>query len=819
MQIRNLFLKPTSSCDGVRLRGFGPGLNVVVTPDNQDRARLLRYLCGELTGNGSRVDVERDGPLEIAWHATSEYGDPASDVPEVGSVPKTTVDSVHTIPQSLFWWGSQSASRMTTSLLSHPWVVQELVARADSRWVAAGQFETGSPLAELSNRRSLEARLLKLYVERRGLQSRIRSVVESWQRLQQRLRRMRMRSHELETCWRRAESQDSVIRRCSDAASSVAGGPPHVTDQEPLSRWRNRLRLIRQLRTRIEQLRAQSDSVRQTPEGSIDGLRRQLSQLRALRGSAPPGHHAGENPAETSRIADKIDRLLRQFQAHVRAHQLDEFARDVLPVEEYARHAVQRLLRDAAAACRGRQRSDSTQWCRQELAILNKRSAEIEQRLRCSPQFLELVGLRLKLLDVERRLAQTHKSRWLASDRRQALGPTDRVLWSIGLWHDMLDRWDQRMRLQPVLLDEPLVETDRVCVNTVVQGLSQFTDSDLQILYFTSRYEVANLLGQGGARILAWQSVDPSTENRDRPAAAHPQPPRTNRPEAASPGRAESTSKSSAITIGDRTRRGQMCRSMHYLSLSSSISDCPSIDSRLANQFAELGIETVRELLDLGPDEFALEAPHLGLGPIALFSIQLQARLMCQIPMLDQRAARFLVRCGVTSPRQLGEQSPSHLLRQVSAVMTEQGWDTVRAPTARQVVLRETAAWIRRARRSRSLWDLQHNPLEGGLAVATRARSGLGRSVTRGFLPLTGSASKGYPTQTALIKSSSPIDRIPGIKLEHVQRIRRLDIHTAQQFIYADSAWIARSCAEWSCSQDLVESWQRIAVLACQLPG
>jgi hypothetical protein len=512
-----------------------------------------------------------------------------------------------------------------------------------------------------------------------------------------------------------------------------------------------------------------------------------------------------------------MHRLLLQLEAHVRAHQLDAFARDLLPVEEYVRLEVQRLLRRAAAACRGRQRSDSTKWCRQELALLNKRSAEIEQRLRCSPQFLELDVLRLKLLDVQRRLARAHRSHWLESDKRQALDPTGRVLWSIGLWHDMLGRWDQRVRLRPVLLDEPLAEIDRVRVNTVVQGLSQFADSDLQILYFTSRSEVANLLGQGGARMLAWQGVDPSTENRDRPAADHAQPPRPRRPEAVSPGRVKSPPKSSTITMEDRTRPGQVCRSMHYLALSSSISDCPSIDSRLANQFAELGIETTRELLDLAPDDFALEAPQLGLGPIALFSIQLQARLMCQIPMLDQRAARFLVRCGVTSPRQLGAQSADHLLRRVSAEMTEHGWDTLCAPASRQDVLRETAAWIRRARRSRTLWDLQHNPLEGDTAVGPRARSGLGRSVTRGFLSLT--ESSGYPTETALIKSSSPIDRIPGIKPEDAERIRRLDIHTAQQFIDADSAWIARSCTEWAWSRDRVESWQRIAVLACQLPG
>ena len=153
-----------------------------------------------------------------------------------------------------------------------------------------------------------------------------------------------------------------------------------------------------------------------------------------------------------------------------------------------------------------------------------------------------------------------------------------------------------------------------------------------------------------------------------------------------------------------RRRRTTGRASRYFLEVSSSIAECPSIDSRLADVLQSHGIRTAGELLELLPDNFAEQHSELNLEPVDLFALQSQTLLMIQVPMIDQTAAQILVQSGFTTPRQLASTPRERVERATLRTLGTQEWQHLDR-WRREEILRDSGTWVRRARQSRSLWS------------------------------------------------------------------------------------------------------------------
>jgi len=674
-----------------------------------------------------------------------------------------------------------------------------------------------------------------MFAERRRLLQRMRSADRQRQTLQARLQRLNARRRRLESCrnrstWLTGSAGLPSERVPQDGSSILASGQPLLATDSTLRRWRIRLRLIQRLRSEFEQCRARRNTESLDAGRSIDALRSHFSQLRRLcpelggTASTPratslaSGNHEPCSLAELQRCADQIDSVLKRLQASQRWTRLSVCIPHLLPMEQHAQREIQRLLQQRVAGRRQRQQIGEEPWCREEIEILKRRAARIAYRLRVCQPLRDLAATRLKLSDVEHRLSRAWRSRWSASENLRSPRPLEHALWSIHQRHPFASVPGQHQPSRPLLLDEPIRHTDRLRDDHVLGGIRQLADFGVQVLYFTSRWQAAEALAHAGAQRVVCSGMPLSNASSELLAGAD------NRPSQVSVQRDQTdtvaaTAEPVPIVIELTGPAVSFHSGAHYLELSSSISECPAVDSRLANRFAELGIDTAQELLELKPDMFAIDAPELELGPIALFSIQAQTRLMCQIPMLDTRAARVLVGCGVTCPRQLCEQNAADLLRSVTAGIRSGPAAVGLTMAERQAVLRETPAWIRRARRSRSLWDLRHNPPSGTMTSGIRNRSGLNRSVTRSFLSLVEIDVAEPAADVFLLQARSPVDLVPGVDHSHVQRLRSLGIQTAGELIEADVSLMEQASVAREIDVGQVQAWQQRARLACQVPG
>lgn len=837
MPIRHLLLKSTASRGEVRLSGFGPGLNVILTPEDSVSARLIRALRCELQGVSFPEHANPDGALQVVW-SSSEQRDRQSATAE--SVPvdgradfPATVDGPFAAAGPVLLIDTQSTAVISVQPLTPPERVPELgsAAAGYSQDAFCFPFRKAQPVHHMSWHRSSGARIVQLFAERSRLLQRLRFAERQQQSLLARWERLNVRIRRLESCLNCAAwpihdaaslSEDAVQR----AASILPPGQPPLAADRSLGRWRIRLRLLQRLRSEFERSRARQKTAPLDNSQLHDALRRQLSRLRRLcretvaTSAATPAtitDSGSQEPSiyeELNRCADSVDSVLEGKPSSERWMRLRACIPHLLPLEQHARREIQRLLQRRAAARPQRQHCATSDWCREEIEILKRRAARIENRLQTGQRLSALATARWKLADVEQRLSRAWRSRWSSSEKQRRLHPLEHALWSIRQQqHQPGSGQAPHEPPRPTLLDEPQCQVSRSRNDRLAHVIGRLTDLGAQILYFTSRFEDADELARADAHRVVC-SVRVQCSDRKSPNGCAESPPAADnglRQIARQVARRDNGAATSQ-TAPTRNRPTQPVAShhsgRHYLALSSSISECPAVDSRLANRFAELGIDTAGELLELKPDMFAMDAPELELGPIALFSIQAQTRLMCQIPMLDERAAGVLVSCGVTCPRQLYEQDPMDLLRSVTA-----------GARSDPAVLRETPAWIRRARRSRSLWDLRHNPADGTLTSATRNRSGLSRSVTGSFFTLVDQDTAEPASDVFLLQSGSPVGLVPGVEAPHAQRLHRLGIHTVGELLETDVSLMGQKRVAKEVDVGQLQVWQQRARLACQVPG
>ena len=140
----------------------------------------------------------------------------------------------------------------------------------------------------------------------------------------------------------------------------------------------------------------------------------------------------------------------------------------------------------------------------------------------------------------------------------------------------------------------------------------------------------------------------------------------------------------------------------YYLELESPVVDAPSIGPRMAERLEPCQVETVNELLAADAEDLAERLDHRRVDAETVEAWQHQANLVCRIPNLRGHDAQLLVACDLTTPEQLRDLSPEHVLAEVTTIAeTKVGQRILRGSEAPD--LEEVTDWINWAGESRQL--------------------------------------------------------------------------------------------------------------------
>ncbi len=139
-----------------------------------------------------------------------------------------------------------------------------------------------------------------------------------------------------------------------------------------------------------------------------------------------------------------------------------------------------------------------------------------------------------------------------------------------------------------------------------------------------------------------------------------------------------------------------------FLELDSPVADAPTIGNKTAERFHAIGVKTVRQLLELDPQQAANQLKIKWLDAATITDIQHQARLVCQVPQLRGHDAQMLVACQITEPEQLVLADAEALLEELdNFLQTSAGQRILRSSPAPDHA--EVTDWIVWAGQAREL--------------------------------------------------------------------------------------------------------------------
>ena len=122
------------------------------------------------------------------------------------------------------------------------------------------------------------------------------------------------------------------------------------------------------------------------------------------------------------------------------------------------------------------------------------------------------------------------------------------------------------------------------------------------------------------------------------------------------------------------------------------LEDFKNVTSSLANKLSRIKITNVSDLLATDSTSIAERTGEL---PENIAHLQAQAQLL-MVPGIDEKHSELLVKCGVTSQKELANQDPVQLYRGVVGIAktyTEQG----KLPPSKVPTLEEVSSWIKQA--------------------------------------------------------------------------------------------------------------------------
>lgn len=140
----------------------------------------------------------------------------------------------------------------------------------------------------------------------------------------------------------------------------------------------------------------------------------------------------------------------------------------------------------------------------------------------------------------------------------------------------------------------------------------------------------------------------------------------------------------------------------YFLNLGSPLVDAPSIGTKTAARFKQIGVMTVSDFINRDASELCRRIKGQRLSKTVIREWQQQAVLVCRIPELRGHDAQVLVACGFTEVTDIAAASPQTLYAVIGPfVQSNKGQRLLRS--AKTPDLAEVADWIQFARQSRAL--------------------------------------------------------------------------------------------------------------------
>lgn len=401
----------------------------------------------------------------------------------------------------------------------------------------------------------------------------------------------------------------------------------------------------------------------------------------------------------------------------------------------------------------------------------------------------------------------------------------------------------------PLLLDEALVNLDRETIRAFLPVLADAA-SEHQVLLFTCQETLRQVVRELQLPVLNLPvPTDASTECASpaeqscKDGSADEKTESTVVADSEESGRElvrlHEVSESGSVETPDEDESAEPERrairaGVFYLEMASPITDCPGIDSRLANELDAIGVQTCGDLLALIPDTFAVKHPQLKLKPVSLFALQSQSLLMCQVPMLDDLAVSVLVDCGITNPRQLSLTRLEHLLVAVHDRLQQYRTHGLMESTAVET-LRSVPSWKRRAARSRSLWESRETGGAGPRSHRRKTPFRLSHSINP-WLKATASGQAAHVSASAIrrqdppasdarpvpvrfyLQQSSPVEAAPEIGPRMAQRLETHGVHTVADLLTCNAETLAERLNHPRVKAERIRNWQRQAEFVCRVP-
>ncbi len=254
----------------------------------------------------------------------------------------------------------------------------------------------------------------------------------------------------------------------------------------------------------------------------------------------------------------------------------------------------------------------------------------------------------------------------------------------------------------------------------------------------------------------------------------------------------------------------------------------------------ELGLETVRQFLEMDPQDGERQLNAFAIPAATLFRWQSQLALQCHVGLAPSDAA-LLVACGVDDPEELSYIDVSELHRRLEQFLSAPEMRSQFGSIARFERSR-LSRWIQAARRShfrrhrqRGLPQRAERPLvrsaSGYRAEATERLAPRARRVD----PATSEARRitrseperrpEPPAETApetlrfYLEPSDPIVDAPSIGPKTAERFHAIGVTTIAELLDLDPSDAAARIAYRRITAEMIRSWQLQTTLVCRVPN
>jgi len=283
----------------------------------------------------------------------------------------------------------------------------------------------------------------------------------------------------------------------------------------------------------------------------------------------------------------------------------------------------------------------------------------------------------------------------------------------------------------------------------------------------------------------------------------------------------------SSRTRSHESGRHQPKTSAYLLHEDDPVEAAPALDAENAARLRDLGINTIRRMMDMKPADGAA-ALRYGVTADRFESWQSQSMLMCRVPRLRPYDAQILVACGIRRPGQLERLGTGEVRAMIDRfAATSDGRAMLLSGT--EYELSRITDWARSDELESAddhPWGGQrrdtHEPAAPSTQPPAGHRAGSHRNASH--------RQRSTQLESDVIKLrddreprfflglNDPIVAAPSIGPRSAEQLEAIGIHTVADFLDADPDEMADQLGTRRFSADTIEQWQMQSELVCRVP-